>query len=73
MIPEESTRQRGAVAARQRHQRQREDLGISTDIILRSVAPIGDLIRALEGVGGCARLVAALRSELARRRSGGRA
>jgi hypothetical protein len=50
------------------HNRRREDLAISVDIILRSVSPIADLVRALEGAGGCTRLGAAPRAELAGRR-----
>jgi hypothetical protein len=72
MIPEESTRQRGAVIAAARNRRQREDLAISVDLILKSVAPIDALISSLESAGGSLRLVAALRTELAHRRGGGR-
>jgi hypothetical protein len=40
----------------------------ATDIILRSVSAIDDLVGALDGAGGSARLVKALRDELAARR-----
>ncbi len=53
-------------------QRRAEDLAITVDILLRSVSPIDDLIRMLDGAGGSVRLVGALRAELARRRGGGR-
>ena len=57
---------------RQQTQRRSEDLTIAIDMILRSVPAIDDLIRALDGAGGSARLVRALRAELARRRGCGR-
>jgi predicted RecB family endonuclease len=63
------------IAARQTAEaarRRAEDLGIAVDIIMRSVPPIDDLIRALGGAGGSARLVGALRAELACRRGGRR-
>jgi hypothetical protein len=63
------------IAARQRAEaaaRRAEDLSIAVDLILRSVSAINDLIAALDGAGGSARLVGALRAELARRRGGGR-
>jgi hypothetical protein len=73
MIAEESTRRRGALIARERNQRRREDLAIAVDIVLKSVPATDALIAALESAGGSLRLVGALRAELAaRRRSGGR-
>ena len=53
--------------------RRAQDLAIAVDLILRTVPAIDDLVRALDGAGGGARLVAALQRELARRRGGGRA
>ena len=50
--------------------RRREDLSIAVGIVLKSVPAINDLIRALDAAGGSARLVGALRAELARQRSG---
>jgi hypothetical protein len=49
-------------------QRRAEDMAIATDIIVRHVAPIDDLVRALEGARGSVRLVRALKNELAARR-----
>ena len=48
--------------------RRAEDLSIAVDIILRSVAAVDDLVKALAAAGGSARLVRALRAELAVRR-----
>jgi hypothetical protein len=65
------------IAARVRAEaahRRSEDLSIAVNIIMRSVPPLDDLIKALDGAGGSVRLVRALRAELAvRRRSGARA
>jgi hypothetical protein len=46
-----------------------EDLSIAVDLILRSVPAVDALIAALEAAGGSARLVKALRGELALRRA----
>jgi hypothetical protein len=69
---EASTRLRGAEIAAERNRRRREDLNIATDLILRNVGPIDDLVAALESAGGSVRLVGALRRELAARRRGKR-
>jgi hypothetical protein len=53
--------QKGAAA-----HRRAEDLAIAVDLILRSVPAVDDLVRALHGAGGSARLVKALRAKLAR-------
>ena len=53
---------------RQAAQRRAEDLGIAVDLIVRNVAPVDDLVRLLDSAGGSARLVRALRAELAKRR-----
>jgi hypothetical protein len=45
-----------------------EDLAIAVDLILRSVPAADDLVAVLEAAGGSARLVKALRAELAARR-----
>jgi len=68
MIPAESTRLRGREIAAGLKRRRGEDLGIAVGILMRSVGPIDDLVKALESAGGSVRLVAALRSELAKRR-----
>jgi hypothetical protein len=49
-------------------ERRAEDLAIATDLLIRHVAPVDDLLRALEGSGCNKRLANALRSELAARR-----
>ena len=72
MIAADSTRPRGRALATERNQRRRQDLEVAIHLILRSVGPIDDLIRALEGAGGCVRLVGGLRTTLALRRGGGR-
>jgi len=66
----DSTRQRGREYGAERRRRQREDLAIAVDIIVRSVPAVDALVAALESGGGSRRLVAALRSELAKRRGG---
>jgi hypothetical protein len=53
-------------------QRRAEDMQIAVDLILRSVPAIDDLLRTLDAAGGSARLVKALRAELATRRGGRR-
>jgi hypothetical protein len=68
MIPEESRRFRGSVISRARNIRRAEDMSIAVGLVLKSVPAVDDLIRALEGAGGCVRIVSALRAELARRR-----
>jgi hypothetical protein len=52
--------------------RRAEDLLIAVDLIIRHVAPIDELVRALDAAGGSVRLVGALRAELAVRRGGRR-
>jgi len=49
-------------------ERRAEDLGIAVDLILRSVPAIDDPMRLLDSAGGSARLVRALKAELAARR-----
>lgn len=56
----------------QRPLRRAEDISIAVDLLIRYVAPIDDLLRALDAAGGSARLVGALRAELAKRRGGRR-
>ncbi len=63
-----SMRQRGRALATERNRRQREDLAIAVDLIVRSVPAIDALVAALESAGGSRRLVGALRGELVRRR-----
>lgn len=52
--------------------RRAEGMMIAVDLIVRSVPAIDALVAALDAAGGSARLVAALRDELARRRGGPR-
>lgn len=61
----DSTWLRGLGAERRR---QREDMSIAVDLILRSVPAIDALVAALESAGGSARLVRKLRAELAKGR-----
>jgi hypothetical protein len=49
-------------------QRRAEDMAAAVDLLLKSVPAIDDLVRLLEAASGSARLVAALRAELAVRR-----
>jgi hypothetical protein len=72
MHAEASTRLRGREIAAERNRRRAQDMSIAVGLIVRSVPAIDDLVRALEGAGGCVRFVGALRSELARRRGAGR-
>ena len=62
----------GVVERRVQAARRSEDLGIAVDMILRSIPAIDALIAALESAGASARLVRALRAELAVRRGGRR-
>jgi hypothetical protein len=55
-------------AAAQGARRRAEDMAIACGLICRYVGPVDDLVRALAAAGGSARLVKALRAELATRR-----